>query len=192
MRNINRKELWNLPNMLSLYRLLSFPVVFYFILVKSQTVFIVLLGINLFTDFLDGYIARKFNLETQIGARLDSLADEGTYILGLTGIYIFKRIELEPYHAGLWIFAGIYLLSLVVSLLKFKMLPSLHLFSSKIGGYMQGFFFFVLFFYGLWPLLFYITVLWGIASFLEQIIIMLIIPELRPDLKGLFWILKSS
>ena len=165
MLNVRNKDLLTAPNILSLYRLFSFPVVLYFIVTKNQPVFVSLLIFNLITDILDGYIARKYHMETEFGARLDSLADEGTYILGLTGIYIFKKAELDPYSFGLMLFAGSYGLSLIIGLVKFKMLPCLHLFSSKTGAYMQGFFFFMLFVFGFYHLLFYITLIWGIALF---------------------------
>ena len=41
------------------------------------------------TDVLDGYIARKFNIATDFGARFDSFADS---IFFLTAIFIFKPL----------------------------------------------------------------------------------------------------
>jgi len=192
MWNIKQKELFTLPNILSLYRLLSFPFILYFVLEMSRAVFLVLFIISLLTDVLDGFIARKFNRVTRFGARLDSLADEGMYILGLTAIWVFKLSELEPYKAAFLIFACFYFLSIIVSLLKFKLLPALHLYSSKIGGYIQGLFFLVLFAFGFSPFLFYVAIIQGIVSFLEQIIVMLIISEPKTDLKGLYWVLKNN
>ncbi len=52
--------------------------------------FIILLTFNLFTDFLDGYLARKLNQQTAIGARLDSWADAGTYLLAFVGLFKFE------------------------------------------------------------------------------------------------------
>lgn len=189
--NIRQKKFLNLPNLLSLYRLLSFPVVLYFILIKAQTVFIVLMIINLLTDILDGYFARKFHRETDLGAKLDSLADEGMYILGLTGIWILKKTELEPYKTGVMIFASTYLLTLIVSLVKYRRLPGLHLYLSKTGGYLQGIFLTVLFLFGFSPFLLIAAMILGIVAFLEQIIVMLITSEMKADYKGLYWVLKN-
>lgn len=189
--SIRQKEFLNLPNLLSLYRIFSFPVVLYFILITAQTVFIVLMMINLLTDILDGYFARRFNCETNLGAKLDSLADEGMYILGLTGIWILKNTELEPYKTGLIIFASAYLLTLIVSLVKYRRLPGLHLYLSKTGGYLQGIFLTVLFLFGLSPFLLIAAMITGIVSFLEQIIVMLITSQMKADYKGLYWVLKN-
>ena len=49
----------------------------------------------------DGWISRRFNQQTQIGARLDSLADIGMYITALGGIIVFKIDEIG---ADAWLF----------------------------------------------------------------------------------------
>src|SRR5674476_587142 len=80
------KSILTVPNLLSFYRILSFPVVLYFALTNRESVYFILLIINLITDVLDGFIARKFNLQTEFGARLDSFADIGMYVLAFVGV----------------------------------------------------------------------------------------------------------
>ncbi len=69
----------NLPNKLSLFRIILIPffVLFYF-LSHEWAVFVALFIFVLaaFTDFLDGYIARKYNLVTDLGKLLDPIADK--------------------------------------------------------------------------------------------------------------------
>jgi cardiolipin synthase (CMP-forming) len=192
MIKLPKQNLFTVPNILSFYRILSFPVVLYFILTGKETIFVILLIINLITDFLDGYIARKFNLQTEFGARLDSLADEGTYILAFIGLFMFKASEFEPFKITVTLFILSYVISILISLIRFKKLPSLHLYSSKVGAYLQGLFFFVLFIFGFLPFFYYIMIIWGIASFTEQIIILSLGSEMKPNSKGLYWILKNE
>lgn len=85
-----KENIWNLPNAISLYRLLSFPFLLYLIYAGNESLFATLLCINLASDAIDGIIARTFKLQTEFGARLDSMADWGTYILAFVGIYNFK------------------------------------------------------------------------------------------------------
>jgi CDP-diacylglycerol--glycerol-3-phosphate 3-phosphatidyltransferase len=181
----------NIPNILSLYRLISFPLVLYFLIAGKENSFAVFLCINLVTDILDGWIARTFNMQTEIGAKLDSIADMGTYILAILGVFVFKHAQFEPYFSSFLPFIFLFVFSHVLSLIKFKRLPSLHLYSWKIGGYIQGIFFFVLFAIDFYLAFYILMVSWGIAAFTEHIIIQLIIPKMRSNAKGLYWVLKE-
>ena len=98
---LNIKIPLTIPNILSLYRLLIFPVIALMIILKQEMAFAILLVISLNTDVWDGWIARRFNQKTQIGARLDSLADIGVYITALSGIIVFKMDEIG---ADAWLF----------------------------------------------------------------------------------------
>ncbi len=185
------KKLINIPNLLSGYRLFMFPVILYFALTGRENLFVTFLVINLVTDILDGFIARTFHLQTEFGARLDSIADVGSYILAFLGVFLFKLEEFRPHFLSFSVFLGLYISLHLLSLIKFRRFSSLHLYSSKIGGYLQGFFFFVLFVYDFYEPLYYVMICWGIMSQLEHISIQLMIPELRSNLKGLYWVLKE-
>ena len=185
-------KLLTIPNFLSLYRLLTFPVIAFLGFEEHQDLFALLLCINLLTDILDGFIARTFDMETAIGARLDSLADIGTYILAIYGLIAFKWDVLEPHLPVFLAFLGFYAATLVFSFVKFRKFTSFHLYSSKIGGYLQGSFFLLVFIGYFNVFHFYFVMIWGILSFTEHLLIQLIIPRLRSNLKGLYWVLKDQ
>ena len=185
------KKLINIPNILSFYRLVAFPFILYCALYNLEKIFVILLITNLITDILDGFIARRFNMQTEFGARLDSIADIGTYILAFVGVFTFKLEDFTPHLISFFIFLGLFIFAELLSVFKFGRLPSLHLYSSKIGGYIQGAFFFVLFAFGFNVYFYYFMVIFGILSFTEHIIIQLIIPEMKSNSKGLYWVLKN-
>ena len=145
---MKNEQIYNLPNFLSLYRLLSFPLVMYFAVSGNERLFAVFLIINFLTDALDGIIARMFRLQTELGARLDALADVGMYICAITGVFVFKAADFAAHLLSLYVYIGTFAGSVLISVLKFMRFPRLHLYSSKIGGYLQGIFFFVLFVFG--------------------------------------------
>jgi len=182
----------NIPNILSLYRLLSFPFVIILALMHYEQLFVILLCINLITDILDGFIARRFNMQTAIGAKLDSLADFGMYIQAFLGVYLFKSTEFAPHIFSFSIFIGLFIACMVFSLVKFKQFPSLHLYSWKIGGYIQGIFFFVLFVFNFYTYFYYFMVFWGILSFIEHLIVQIILDKMQSNSKGLYWVLKKA
>lgn len=189
---MKNEKLLTIPNVLSTYRLLSFPFLMWLCIQGQEQLFAVLLAINLVTDILDGFIARTFNQQTALGARLDSLADIGSYILAICGVFIFKWEIISQYLPSFGTFLAFYLATIVFSLLKFGRFTSFHLYSSKIGGYLQGSFFALLFLGHFNEAYYYFVMIWGILSFVEHLSIQLMLPELKSNLKGLYWLIKSS
>ena len=72
--------LFNYPNTLTIVRLVLIPVYLYFFLTGEYILSGVFFSISGLTDFLDGYLARKYNMITDLGRLLDPLADKLTLI----------------------------------------------------------------------------------------------------------------
>jgi len=70
----------NLPNKLTILRLIMIPLfvaVFYLTVIPyNYIISAVIFVLAAFTDFLDGYIARKYHLVTNLGKFLDPIADK--------------------------------------------------------------------------------------------------------------------
>jgi len=75
---MKKSELLTIPNIITLYRLVIDPVILWFIIADKEILFSVFLIINLLSDALDGFLARKLKQETEIGAKLDGFADNFT------------------------------------------------------------------------------------------------------------------
>jgi cardiolipin synthase len=74
----------NLPNLLTLSRLVLTPFVIAAILGGRHVVALALFALAGFTDFLDGAAARRWKVATQVGAYLDPIADKAL----LSGVYL--------------------------------------------------------------------------------------------------------
>ena len=76
------KNVFTIPNVLSLIRILLVPVIVWVYFDKSianhYLIALVLVFLSAITDVLDGIIARKFNLITDLGKILDPIADKLT------------------------------------------------------------------------------------------------------------------
>ena len=186
------ENIFNVPNLISLYRLLVFPVILYMALTGREDWFVILLVISLVSDILDGNIARIWNLQTNFGAALDNLADVGTFSMALLGIFLFKWDVIEPHAWILYLFLGVFLLSYVVGFYRFGKIPGLHLFSAVAAGYIQGVFFFVLFIWGFVPWFYYLAVGWGVVAYIEKIIVLLKLDDIRIGVRGLYWLLQEE
>jgi phosphatidylglycerophosphate synthase len=186
------ENILNVPNVISFYRLIIFPVILALALSNNEAWFVTLLCISLVSDILDGNIARIFKLQTRFGAALDNLADMGTYFLALLGIFRFRWTEIQPHAWLLYLFLGIFALSYVIAFFRFGKIPGLHLYSAVSAGYIQGIFFFVLFVWGFHAWMYYVAVGWGVIAYIEKIFVLLRLDDIKSGVKGLYWLRKQA
>jgi len=74
---------FNVPNAISVFRLLILPLFVWFFMEQDENRYyiyysFIILAVSWFSDFLDGFIARRFHLITDLGKFLDPLADKTT------------------------------------------------------------------------------------------------------------------
>src|ERR1044071_2687429 len=126
----------NLPNFLTLLRILTIPVFLEFLSYRFFWEALLVFAIGGFTDFLDGFVARWMNQQTPLGTYLDPVADKllvitSFVVLGYAIIYFLveERFEVKPTVVGKWS-TTLQLLTLAVALVTLdqpKLLPSLTL-----------------------------------------------------------------
>ncbi len=79
-----KRELFTIPNLLSLFRLILIPVyvVIYVNATTEKEYFLsaAILSVSCLTDMVDGKIARKFNMISTVGKVLDPIADKATQV----------------------------------------------------------------------------------------------------------------
>ncbi|MEM6946437.1 MAG: CDP-diacylglycerol--glycerol-3-phosphate 3-phosphatidyltransferase [Pseudomonadota bacterium] len=79
--------LWNLPNILTTGRILAVPLlVLVFVLLDrplADRLALMLFAVAAATDFLDGWLARRYGQESAFGRMLDPIADKAMVIVGL-------------------------------------------------------------------------------------------------------------
>ena len=82
LAKFNKKDLWSIPNILCYIRFLLIPLfVMQYIRAEEPREYMQAAAIVFasgLTDFLDGFIARTFNMVTELGKLLDPLADKLT------------------------------------------------------------------------------------------------------------------
>ena len=89
-----RREIFTIPNLLSLFRILLIPVyITIYLNADDHRQYLLagfILALSCLTDMADGFIARKFHMITNVGKLLDPLADKLTQlalILSLSARY---------------------------------------------------------------------------------------------------------
>ena len=115
-----KKDLFTIPNMLSLFRLVLIPV--YVVIYLNATAFADyaiaagILAVSCLTDLIDGKIARHFNMISTVGKFLDPLADK------LTQFTLLVCLSIS--HPVIWNLAAIMLIKesfqLIAGIIQFR------------------------------------------------------------------------
>lgn len=100
------KELFLLPNLLSLFRLFAS----FLLCIDNSTLRILTIILCGITDGLDGFLARKYNMTSTLGTLLDPIADKvfvlvALYVFGLSWwqniLFLSREISLIAF--GIWV-----------------------------------------------------------------------------------------
>jgi CDP-diacylglycerol--glycerol-3-phosphate 3-phosphatidyltransferase len=138
---------------------------------------------------IDGYIARKVNAVSTLGAALDSAAD--AVFIGILMIVLLPVMKIPPW---IWIYiaviAAVRIVSIVIGYVKYRQIAMLHTYANKAAGL-------ILFAV---PILYSsidISILGGIVctaallSAAEEMLIQIRSKELNRDIRGIFEKKKS-
>ena len=122
-----------IPNILSLLRIICSVLLILFI--NNRIGFVFLYFIIGLTDVLDGFIARRFMFESDLGAKLDSFADFVFYII-LVFIYLnlYSSIITVNHEMVLVGIIIIRLINLILTKIKYKKFVFVHTIANKVSG----------------------------------------------------------
>ena len=180
----------NIPNLLSLFRILAAPFLLLAGWFEKPTLFFVLFGLMLLSDALDGIIARMLNQTSELGARLDSYGDILTYLTTpLAAWWLWPELIKAEMN---YIIAGviIYILPALFALMKFRKLASYHTWITKASAVLMSAGVVVLLAFE-HNFLFHIAVYFLVIEMVENIAITLILPEQKTDIHSIFHALNE-
>ncbi|AET41363.1 cardiolipin synthase Ecym_8067 [Eremothecium cymbalariae DBVPG len=89
-------SLWTVPNFLTMTRISTAPFIGHFILSQNLTPAFCLFTYSCITDFLDGYLARKYKAKSIVGTILDPMADKILVIITVFSLSFPPGPQLIP------------------------------------------------------------------------------------------------
>jgi CDP-diacylglycerol--glycerol-3-phosphate 3-phosphatidyltransferase len=106
-----------IPNLLTLFRIVLIPVFLWLVFLSAApgriAIALIVFAVASLTDFLDGYLARKWNVISDFGKIADPLADKLLVLSALAGL-----CWLEPFRLSQLIFFAIAARELGITLLR--------------------------------------------------------------------------
>lgn len=134
----NKPKIFTAPNMLTIARIIGASVLL--LIAPFTAAFYIIYTITGVTDALDGFIARKTNTVSELGARLDSISDLTFY--SCLAIRIFPTL-MEVLPKAVWYtlytVLAIRALSYLCAYLKFGRFAAVHTYLNKLTGLMVFF-----------------------------------------------------
>jgi len=181
----------HLPNLISFARILSVPLLLLFAVRGQEEAFKWLLLVALLSDILDGLLARAFALASALGAALDSIADALLMAAAFYGIWVFHYDFVQTHGPAVLLVLGLWLLEMLVSFWRYGKLSSFHTYGIRVGAYLLGIFVMVLFIWGFNRWLFYLTIIVNVLAHLEEFLLLWLLPEWTPNVRGGYWVLRE-
>lgn len=180
----------NVPNAISIARLGATSVLLAAVVLRRVELFTWLLLGCLLSDIADGLIARGFHLTSKLGATLDSVADLLTWSIGLAGVLVFQRPFVAGHSGELLMVVVLYVVEILASLWRYGKLSSFHTLMARVAAYAAGIFVMSLFLWGYVGWLFQAAVCVYVVALVEEMVMIALLPEWRPDAGGLVRVLR--
>lgn len=179
------------PNVVSAARIAATPLLLYFALRGQETAFTWLLVPALLSDIVDGLLARALQLQSRLGALLDSVGDTLLLLTSVYGIWVFHPEVVTGHRAWCYTVVLAWLAEAALAFVRYGRLSSFHTYVSKVAGYLLGVFVGVLFVFGFYPWLLYVAVATSVLGNLEEVVLLRLLPEWRADVRGVYWVLRE-
>jgi len=181
----------NIPNAISLLRLLATPVLLAFAVLDRQQAFRWLLVACLISDIADGLIARGFKITSKTGALLDSTADILVSAIATFAVFKLRADFVSQHYGPVLLVIVLYLAAVAGAFLRYGRLASFHTIACRVAAYAQGIFVVLLLFRGFEAPLFYLMIGISAAAYIEEIALLWLLPTWSTDVSGLYWVLRK-
>ena len=182
---------YNLPNLVSAIRLLMAPVLLALAIMQQPEWFIWALVFTVFTDVLDGFLARTLNQITELGSHLDSWGDFAVYtVMAISALVLWEEIVYQEITSFIIIVMS-FTVPVIIGLIKFKAITSYHTWSVKLAVGLTIISYVLLFSeLASWP--FKVAAIACAYAGIEEILISLILKHERVDVRTLWHAIKYN
>jgi cardiolipin synthase len=188
-----QKQSYYIINGITMYRIAITPVLLFLIFTGRYQLFAWMLPISFFTDLIDGFLARKYNVTSIAGTRLDSIGDDLTILCAVIAMFVFKFDFIVEQLVFIVPVLALFIIQVVFALARYGKITSFHTYGAKLAALLQGIFLITAFLLP-YPLisLFYVATFVTIIELIEEIILVIMLPEWKANVKGIYWVRKNT
>jgi len=187
------KQAWYVINGITIYRIIAAPFLLILLFNGQHHIFKWLLGVSFFTDLIDGFLARKFKVTSVLGTKLDSVGDDLTVLVGVTGLFVLKFDFIKQHQIVFYILLGLFVIQVSYAFIRYGKMTSFHTYLAKSAALLQGVFLLLVFFTDE-PILvlFYAAAGITMLELIEETIMVHLLPTWQDNVKGIHEVLKKK
>lgn len=190
-RSMNLKNL-NTAEWFSLSRVIAFPIVLALIFLDERRTTAWFYTIMFTTDFIDGFFAYFFNMESKRRAHLDSLGDNLFLLAGFLAFFIFEQSFFIDHIGWISLLAVLYITQLGLSLIKYGRPSVFHTYMAKIATFIQVVFISHMLFFQASEFLFYVALIASVMEVIEEMFMVLSLKKWKANVSGIWEAVKKK
>lgn len=185
------QDIYKLPNIVSLIRIFMAPILLLLAIYQQAGVFLAVLLFAVFTDVLDGFLARSLNQITELGSHLDSWGDFAIYSVMAISAWLLWPDTVVKEQVYFIIILLSFTFPVLIGLIKFRTLTSYHTWSVKLAvavtviGY-------ICLFSGVYEGVFRLAAMFCVYAAVEEVSISLLLKREHVDVKTLMHALQLN
>lgn len=163
-----------LPNLFTIARLVAIPILWVLALQGRTRTVAVVLAIAISTDVIDGQLARRLGVKSDLGSHLDSIADHLLTASTVVWVCMLRPEFVAENWRILVAWGALALVTLIVGWVRFRRIGDLHLYSAKLAMVVGYVFVTLLLFTGDYPKWFFtLTVVLLFVAVGETLLVLL-------------------
>ena len=148
------------------------------------TIFLLCAAVSLASDLVDGFLARRLQQKSELGAKLDSWGDLATYVVFAVGAWWLWPDVICAEAGWVVVVVASYTLPSLLALLKFGRLTSYHTRGAKLSAVLMGPALLLLFGWQI-PWVFHLAAAVLLVAEIEEIAITFVLREWHADVSSL-------
>ncbi len=182
----------HIPNALSIARILLIMIVLAAAYYSHAKTAVIILIIAMLTDLFDGLIARKYKLITELGAKLDSLADYFIFMSLPLIVWLVKPSIIKPNINVIAALSLFYTLEYFIAYIFQRKIIASHLYSSKLANPLVCSFTIYALLFDFNKIFFSIMYIAVIISIVEDLTIQITCRKTKTNMKSFFYRLTKQ
>lgn len=179
--------------LITVYRMIVIPVLLWLMISGHERSFLYLVSFNLVMNVVCSLIPHHYKKHSYFGTKVDALVADTQVVIAVIVLLLMNPGFTLKQWPVLTALVSLFLTQQLVTFLSYRKITMYHTWLSKLAAMVQAVFFLVMFFTpGPHEKMFYVVSFITALEIIEEILLVVLLPEWKGDVPGLYSILRSG